>query len=97
MEQAFHNMKDDYIGVRPIYLRREDRARAHIFVVSLSYRIVHIEEVMEGYRILKKLSLMVMRDDAFSALKLMQPDKVCKDLLTKANIEWPSMLPEVKV
>lgn len=40
VEYAFKNIKTEQLHVRPIYLRREDRTRAHVFVCSLAYKVI---------------------------------------------------------
>ena len=40
VEYAFKNIKTEQLHVRPIYLRREDRTRAHVFVCSLAYKAI---------------------------------------------------------
>jgi hypothetical protein len=41
VEQAFRTCKTTHLEVRPIFLRREARTRAHAFVVMLAYQIIH--------------------------------------------------------
>jgi transposase len=41
VEQAFRTCKTAHLEVRPIFLRREARTRAHAFVVMLAYQIIH--------------------------------------------------------
>ena len=40
VEQAFRTCKTAHLEVRPIFLRREERTRAHAFVVMLAYQII---------------------------------------------------------
>jgi Transposase DDE domain len=40
VEQAFRTCKTAHLEVRPIFLRREARTRAHAFVVMLAYEII---------------------------------------------------------
>jgi hypothetical protein len=40
VEQAFRTCKTTHLEVRPIFLRREARTRAHAFVVMLAYQII---------------------------------------------------------
>ena len=39
VEYAFRTMKQSHLEIRPLYLRREDRTRAHVFVTMLAYII----------------------------------------------------------
>src|SRR5256884_6138602 len=41
VEQAFRTCKTAHLAVRPIFLRREARTRAHALVVMLAYQIIH--------------------------------------------------------
>jgi hypothetical protein len=41
VEQAFRTCKTAHLEVRPIFLRREARTRAHAFVVMLACQIIH--------------------------------------------------------
>src|SRR5262249_45075559 len=40
VEQAFRTCKTAHLEVRPIFVRREARTRAHAFVVMLAYQII---------------------------------------------------------
>ncbi|MCF6319628.1 MAG: IS1634 family transposase [Proteobacteria bacterium] len=40
VEYAFKNIKTEQLQVRPIYLRKEDRTRAHVFLCSLAYKVI---------------------------------------------------------
>ena len=40
VEQAFRTCKTAHLEVRPIFLRREARTRAHAFIVMLAYQII---------------------------------------------------------
>ena len=40
VEYAFKNIKTEQLQVRPIYLRREDRTRSHVFLCSLAYKVI---------------------------------------------------------
>ena len=40
VEQAFRTCKTAHLEVRPIFLRREERTRAHALVVMLAYQII---------------------------------------------------------
>ena len=40
VEQNFRRLKTDFLEVRPIFLRKEDRTRAHVFIAMLSLKIV---------------------------------------------------------
>lgn len=49
VEYAFKNIKTEQLQVRPIYLRREDRTRAHVFICSLAYKVIkYLREKCSG-------------------------------------------------
>jgi len=48
VEAAFRTCKTGHLEVRPIYLRKADRTRAHVFVVMLSY--LFVRELRECWR-----------------------------------------------
>ena len=41
VEYGFRTIKTGLWETRPVYVRKEERTRAHVFVVMLSYIIVH--------------------------------------------------------
>jgi len=41
VEQAFRRLKTGYLEIRPIYVRKERRTRAHVFVTMLGYLLIH--------------------------------------------------------
>ncbi|MBE7547043.1 MAG: hypothetical protein HS127_07925 [Planctomycetia bacterium] len=40
MEKAFQDCKTVNLEVRPVYVRKEDSTRGHVFVVMLAYMII---------------------------------------------------------
>ena len=45
VEHSFRRLKTDFLEVRPIFLRKAERTRAHVFIAMLSLKIVrHIEQ-----------------------------------------------------
>jgi len=48
VEEAFRCCKTGHLEVRPVYVRKEGRTRAHVFVVMLSYLLV--KELRECWR-----------------------------------------------
>ncbi|HKZ41220.1 MAG TPA: IS1634 family transposase, partial [Candidatus Hodarchaeales archaeon] len=41
VERAFRTIKTGYLEVRPIFLRKETRTRAHVFVTMLAFLLIH--------------------------------------------------------
>jgi hypothetical protein len=48
VEEAFRSCKTGHLEVRPIYVRKADRTRAHVFVVMLSY--LFVQELRKCWR-----------------------------------------------
>ena len=48
VEEAFRRCKTGHLEVRPIYVRKAERTRAHVFVVMLSY--LFIRELRESWK-----------------------------------------------
>jgi transposase len=48
VEEAFRTCKTGHLELRPIYVRKSERTRAHVFVVMLSYLL--IRELRENWR-----------------------------------------------
>ena len=41
VERAFRTMKTTLLEVRPVYVRRANRTRAHVFIIMLAYMLTH--------------------------------------------------------
>jgi len=41
VERAFRTMKTTLLEVRPVYVRKADRTRAHVFIIMLAYMLSH--------------------------------------------------------
>jgi transposase len=99
VEQAFRTCKTAHLEVRPIFLRREERTRAHAFVVMLAYQIIHYLAscwsvldctVEEGLHALTTLCLVeVVPQNAPSYHCLPTPRDAIARLLHSADIKLP--------
>jgi hypothetical protein len=99
VEQAFRTCKTAHLEVRPIFLRREARTRAHAFVVMLAYQIIHYLAscwsvldctVEEGLHALTTLCLVeVVPQNAPSYHCLPTPRDTIARLLHSADIKLP--------
>jgi Transposase DDE domain len=99
VEQAFRTCKTAHLEVRPIFLRREERTRAHAFVVMLAYQIVPYLAscwsvldctVEEGLHALATLCLVeVAPKNAPSYHCLPTPRDAIARLLRSADIKLP--------
>src|SRR3989475_8615508 len=99
VEQAFRTCKTAHLEVRPIFLRREARPRAHAFVVMLAYQIIHYLTacwstlditVAEGLHALTTLCLVeVSPKNAPSYHCIPTPRDTIARLLHSADIKLP--------
>jgi Transposase DDE domain len=99
VEHAFRTCKTAHLEVRPIFLRREARTRAHAFVVMLAYQIIQYLTacwsplditVEEGLHALTTLCLVeVSPTNAPSYHCLPTPRDTIARLLHSANITLP--------
>jgi hypothetical protein len=99
VEQAFRTCKTAHLEVRPIFLRREARTRAHAFVVMLAYQIIQYLvacwrpfdlTVEEGLHALATLCLVeVSPPNAASYHCIPTPRDVIAQLLHSADIKLP--------
>jgi len=100
VEQALRTCKTAPLAVRPIFLRREERTRAHAFVVMLAYQILHYLAscwsvldctVEEGLHALTTLCLVeVVPQHAPSYHCLPTPRDAIARLLPRADIKLPT-------
>jgi Transposase DDE domain len=99
VEQAFRSCKTIHLEVRPIFLRREERTRAHAFVVMLAYQIIRYLAscwstlditVEEGLHALTTLCLVeVSPTNAPSYSCIPTPHDTIAHLLHRADITLP--------
>jgi Transposase DDE domain len=99
VEHAFRTCKTAHLEVRPIFLRREARTRAHAFVVMLAYQIIQYLTacwsaldctVEEGLQALATLCLIkVSPQNAPSYHCLPTPRDTLAHLLHNADIKLP--------
>jgi transposase len=99
VESAFRTCKTAHLEVRPIFLRREARTRAHAFVVMLAYQIIQYLAscwstldltVEEGLQVLATLCLVeVSPKNAPSYHCIPTPRDTIARLLHSADIKLP--------
>jgi hypothetical protein len=99
VESAFRTCKTAHLEVRPIFLRREARTRAHAFVVMLAYQIIQYLAscwstldltVEEGLQVLATLCRVeVSPKNAPSYHCLPTPRDTIARLLHSADIKLP--------
>jgi hypothetical protein len=101
VEQAFRTCKTAHLEVRPIFLRREARTRAHAFVVMLAYQLIQYLAscwsplditVEEGLNALTTLCLVeVSPKNAPSYHCIPTPRDAIARLLHSADIKLPKV------
>jgi len=101
VEHAFRTMKQSHLEIRPVYLRREDRTRAHVFVTMLAYMIERrLSEywkeaeltVKEG---LDALITVITGTIEIANIKInttIKPTGICKKLISLAKITIPNQI-----
>jgi len=99
VERTFRTCKTAHLEVRPIFVRREARTRAHAFVVMLAYRIIQYlascwsafdTTVEEGLHALTTLGLVeVAPPHAASYHCIPTPRDALARLLHRADITLP--------
>jgi hypothetical protein len=99
VEQAFRTCKTVHLEMRPIFLRLEERTRAHAFVVMLAYQIIRYlascwsafdVTVAEGLQALTTLCLVeVAPSNAPSYHCIPTPHDTIAHLLHRADITLP--------
>ena len=103
VENAFRTCKTGQLELRPIYVRKKERTRGHVFVVMLSYMLIQKLRacwgeldmtVEEGIELLETLcTVQVQLDGNIPALYVPKPRKEIEQLFTLANIPIPEIFP----
>lgn len=102
VEHAFRSSKTAHLEMRPIYLRLEQRTRAHAFVVMLAYKIIrYLTECWKNIDItveeaLRELASLCIHDISLKGAPVLHtipsPRADIANLLTAANIELPKTI-----
>lgn len=97
VEWAFRTMKQSHLEIRPIFLRREDRTRSHVFVTMLAYMITRkldeywAQEEMSVKECLNELSSLSFGKISINNEKkiytIIHPEGACKRLLELAKVK----------
>ena len=103
VENAFRTMKTAFLEIRPIFVRKAERTRAHVFIVMLAYMIEHQLRkdwkdidvtVEEGVRELSSIcSIKINTSNNVSYQTIPEPRNLGKMLLKKSGIKLPSAIP----
>jgi transposase len=102
VEQGFRTIKTGILETRPIFVRKENRTRGHVFVVSLAYRIVHELQklwadmdltVQEGIEELIGIDCREIKIGDITVNQIPQPRGLGEKLLKTAKVILPEALP----
>ncbi|HVB04463.1 MAG TPA: IS1634 family transposase, partial [Chitinophagaceae bacterium] len=100
VEWAFRTEKSS-LEIRPIYLRSEARTRAYLLVCMFAYMIEKYLRatwsdmnitVQEGMNSLARISAIKGRGNP-KMLRVLEPDEISRELLEKAAVKLPTVLP----
>jgi len=106
VEYGFRTIKTGLLETRPVYVRKEERTRGHVFVVMLSYIIVHelkklwVEMDMTVQEAIKELSTITcdeIRLGGTSFHQIPQPRDSGTTLMRLSNVSLPVALPSRNV
>jgi transposase len=105
VEWAFRTQKTD-LEVRPIFVRKEERTRAHLFIAMIAYKIERYLRnawklldltVQEGINRLATITSISVTIGKTQILRVVPPGKNCKALLNLIEAKIPSVLPYPEV
>lgn len=99
VERFFRTIKTTHLDIRPIYLRKENRTRGHVFISMLSFIVVqeldkrwkNLEySVKEGIKILDNYSFIdLYAKEKYLFSRLPDPSEEIEKLIDAANIIFP--------
>lgn len=102
VERAFRTCKTDWLEVQPVFVRKENRTRAHLFIIMLAYKIAMFLErswldlnvsAKNGIQKLSTISSVVCKIGQERIVKIPKPSPMCKCLLDKLKVVLPDFLP----
>lgn len=102
VESAFRAMKQTHLEIRPIFLRRKDRTKAHVFVTMLAFMIEkRLAEywkdtemtITDGLNALSTLTTSIVEIAGVKINTVNQPNKICKKLLNLAGVDAIKRVP----
>lgn len=101
VEQAFRDCKTQYLEIRPLFLRKSERTRAHVLCVMLSYKInLHLEKcwksmnmtVAEALEKLSGICVLEVENNGRKHNVIPQGDKVANKLLELVDVQLPTTI-----
>lgn len=102
VEHAFRTCKTDWLEAQPVFVRKESRTRAHLFIIMLAYKIAMFLEqswqdigvsAKNGVDKLCTISSFICKIGQEKIAKVPKPNAECKELLEKLNVILPTFLP----
>jgi len=105
VEKAFRIKKSE-LNTRPIYVRKKERTIAHVFIVTLAYKIERYLRnrwmdlnltVSEGIEFLSQISSVIFQTGDTTVHKIHELNSMNQKLLEKLNLKMPKVLPNPKV
>jgi transposase len=104
VEHAFRTCKTDWLEAQPVFVRKENRTRAHLFIIMLAYKIAMLLErswadlnvsAKNGVKTLSTISSVVCKVGQEKVIKVPKPSPMCKSLLEKLKVVLPDFLPVI--
>lgn len=101
VEQAFKDCKTQLLEVRPLFLRKAKRTKAHVFCVMLSYKINRYLEqcwksvdmtVAEALEKLSAISVLQVENAGRTHNIIPNGDEAAQELLRLANVQLPTTI-----
>ena len=101
VESAFRTMKQSHLEIRPLFLRREDRTKAHVFVTMLAYMIENkLSEYWKKAGVTVKEALIALSTVITGVIEIanikinttIKPTGLCEKLFSLAKITIPKQL-----
>lgn len=105
VENAFRTMKTAFLEMRPIYVRKANRTKAHVFIIMLAYMIEHqlrqdwrdidvtVEEGIAELSSICALQIKISGQASYQTIP--EPRPLGKQLLKKSNIKLPPAIPSL--
>jgi len=102
VEHAFRTCKTGWLEAQPVYVRKEKRTRAHLFIIMLAYKIARFLEsswrelgvsAKNGVEQLCTIGSIVCGIGSEKIAKIPKPNSDCKILLEKLKVSLPAFLP----
>ena len=105
VEWAFRTEKTGYLEVRPIFVRKETRTRAHLLITMLAYRLEKVLRkswndidltVQEAIKRLAQITSVIIELREEKLHRVPKPDRLTQKLLQAVNVKLPGTLPLIE-